>query len=111
MVCLVSLDHGVRLASLAHKDSWASLAHLVLLALMEFPALLDSRARKVQLEYLDCLAGQVTFLAYFRQLLLLTVAGNKEFNYQLVTIINTKNCSLSIVLTATDQKPQKSLKR
>ena len=24
--------------------------------------------------------------------------------------INTKNCSLSIVLTATDQKPQKSLK-
>ena len=27
------------------------------------------------------------------------------------TIINTKNCSLSIVLTATDQKPQKSLKR
>ena len=25
--------------------------------------------------------------------------------------INTKNCSLSIVLTATDQKPQKSLKR
>ena len=26
-------------------------------------------------------------------------------------IINTKNCSLSIVLTATDQKPQKSLKR
>jgi len=109
MVCLVSLDHGVRLASLAHKDSWASLAHLVLLALMEFPALLDSRARKVQLEYLDCLAGQVMFLAYFRQLLLLTVAGNKEFNYQLV--INTKNCSLSIVLTATDQKPQKSLKR
>ena len=27
-----------------------------------------------------------------------------------VIIINTKNCSLSIVLTATDQKPQKSLK-
>ena len=27
------------------------------------------------------------------------------------TYINTKNCSLSIVLTATDQKPQKSLKR
>ena len=26
-------------------------------------------------------------------------------------VINTKNCSLSIVLTATDQKPQKSLKR
>jgi len=26
-------------------------------------------------------------------------------------LINTKNCSLSIVLTATDQKPQKSLKR
>ena len=26
-------------------------------------------------------------------------------------IINTKNCSLSLVLTATDQKPQKSLKR
>ena len=25
--------------------------------------------------------------------------------------INTKNCGLSIVLTATDQKPQKSLKR
>jgi len=25
--------------------------------------------------------------------------------------INTKNCSLSIVLTATDQEPQKSLKR
>ena len=25
--------------------------------------------------------------------------------------INTKNCSLSIVLTATDQTPQKSLKR
>jgi len=29
----------------------------------------------------------------------------------MVLIINTKNCSLSIVLTATDQKPQKSLKR
>jgi len=29
----------------------------------------------------------------------------------IVTEINTKNCSLSIVLTATDQKPQKSLKR
>ena len=28
-----------------------------------------------------------------------------------VIIINTKNCRLSIVLTATDQKPQKSLKR
>ena len=27
-----------------------------------------------------------------------------------VIIINAKNCSLSIVLTATDQKPQKSLK-
>jgi len=26
-------------------------------------------------------------------------------------VITTKNCSLSIVLTATDQKPQKSLKR
>jgi len=26
-------------------------------------------------------------------------------------IINTKNCSLAIVLTATDQKPQKSSKR
>jgi len=26
-------------------------------------------------------------------------------------VINTKNCSLSIVLTAADQKPQKSLKR
>ena len=26
-------------------------------------------------------------------------------------VINTKNCSSSIVLTATDQKPQKSLKR
>ena len=25
--------------------------------------------------------------------------------------LNTKNCSLSIVLTATDQNPQKSLKR
>jgi len=30
---------------------------------------------------------------------------------QLISVINTKNCSLSIVLTATDQKPQKSLKR
>jgi len=29
----------------------------------------------------------------------------------LIISINTKNCSLSIVLTATDQKPQKSLKR
>jgi len=29
----------------------------------------------------------------------------------LLSVINTKNCSLSIVLTATDQKPQKSLKR
>ena len=28
-----------------------------------------------------------------------------------ITKINTKNCSLSIVLTATDQKPQESLKR
>jgi len=28
-----------------------------------------------------------------------------------LSAINTKNCSLSIVLTATDQKPQKSLKR
>jgi len=28
-----------------------------------------------------------------------------------VNKINTKNCSLSVVLTATDQKPQKSLKR
>jgi len=28
-----------------------------------------------------------------------------------IIIINTKNCSLSIVLTVTDQKPQKSLKR
>jgi len=28
-----------------------------------------------------------------------------------IMMINTKNCSLSIVLTATDQKPQKSLKR
>ena len=28
-----------------------------------------------------------------------------------IIAINTKNCSLSIVLTATDQKPQKSLKR
>jgi len=26
-------------------------------------------------------------------------------------LFNTKNCSLSIVLTATDQKPQKSFKR
>jgi len=32
------------------------------------------------------------------------------FTRQLL-FINTKNCSLSIVLTATDQKPQKSLKR
>ena len=32
----------------------------------------------------------------------------KHWHY---TRINTKNCSLSIVLTATDQKPQKSLKR
>jgi len=30
---------------------------------------------------------------------------------KLIKDINTKNCSLSIVLTATDQKPQKSLKR
>ena len=30
---------------------------------------------------------------------------------QPLIVINTKNCSLSIVLTATDQKPQKSLKR
>ena len=29
----------------------------------------------------------------------------------LLFAINTKNCSLSIVLTATDQNPQKSLKR
>jgi len=29
----------------------------------------------------------------------------------LIIVINTKNCSLSIVLTATDQKPQKSVKR
>jgi len=29
----------------------------------------------------------------------------------MIITINTKNCSLSIVLTATDQKPQKSLKR
>ena len=29
--------------------------------------------------------------------------------YRLVVVINTKTCSLSIVLTATDQKPQKSL--
>jgi len=28
-----------------------------------------------------------------------------------VIIINTKNCSLSIVLTATDQKPQKIIKK
>ena len=28
----------------------------------------------------------------------------------LLIAINSKNCSLSIVLTATDQKPQKSLK-
>ena len=28
-----------------------------------------------------------------------------------ITVINTKNCSLSVVLTATDQKLQKSLKR
>ena len=30
---------------------------------------------------------------------------------QRLSFINTKNCSLSVVLTATDQKPQKSLKR
>jgi len=45
---------------------------------------------------------------------------NKEWNKtlyncvvfaRLLQNINTKNCSLSIVLTATDQKPQKSLKR
>jgi len=29
---------------------------------------------------------------------------------QILILINTKNCSLSIVLTATDQKPQKLLK-
>ena len=29
----------------------------------------------------------------------------------LVLEINTKNCSLSIVLTATDQKPQKIIKK
>ena len=34
-----------------------------------------------------------------------------DINKQTIYIINTKNCSLSIVLTATDQKPQKSLKR
>jgi len=28
-----------------------------------------------------------------------------------IIIISSKNCSLSIMLTATDQKPQKSLKR
>ena len=32
-------------------------------------------------------------------------------SWPLLTNINTKNCSLSIVLTATDQQPQKSLKR
>ena len=33
------------------------------------------------------------------------------YSYVIIIVINTKNCSLSIVLTATDQKPQKSLKR
>ena len=32
-------------------------------------------------------------------------------SYSTLIEINIKNCSLSIVLTATDQKPQKSLKR
>jgi len=36
-----------------------------------------------------------------------TLASHRYF----IEHINTKNCSLSIVLTATDQKPQKSLKR
>jgi len=37
--------------------------------------------------------------------------GKKTFNIAVIQLVNTKNCSLSIVLTATDQKPQKSLKR
>ena len=36
---------------------------------------------------------------------------NKCILSPLLFVINTENCSLSIVLTATDQKPQKSLKR
>ena len=35
----------------------------------------------------------------------------KEVRWLACLYINTKNCSLPIVLTATDQKPQKSLKR
>jgi len=38
-------------------------------------------------------------------------AFGRYHNGQQFSTINTKNCSLSIVLTATDQKPQKSLKR
>jgi len=44
------------------------------------------------------------------QLMLLTVSCINKIQIGF-TFINTKNCSLSIVLTATDQKPQKSLKR
>jgi len=33
------------------------------------------------------------------------------YSYVIIIVITTKNCSLSIALTATDQKPQKSLKR
>jgi len=58
------------------------------------------------------------------RLLISPMIGTLEVNYEtlingrILTVfkstvnkINTKNCSLSIVLTATDQKPQKSLKR
>jgi len=34
-----------------------------------------------------------------------------NFSFVAVTVINIKNYGLSIMLTATDQKPQKSLKR
>jgi len=54
------LEDPVRLVSLAYKDNWASLVHLVLLAVLDVPALLDSLARKVLLEHLDCKAGQVS---------------------------------------------------
>jgi len=35
----------------------------------------------------------------------------RDYIFLVLLEINAKNCSLSIVLTATDQKPQKSLKR
>jgi len=60
MAFLGLLEHPVRLVSLAYKENWASLVHLVLLVLLEFPAFLDSLARKVLLEHLDCKAGQVS---------------------------------------------------